>query len=105
MEKPINEMSKDELKAYAESGVDFEIVNIDMRKNVDELRTKIQDAYDLAHPTPVIGGELFTKNETVPFLATHIKNKANNRIFPKTDLLVKYLGDNGVVCDKDGNPA
>ncbi len=97
----INEMSKDELKVYAESGADFPAISLDMRKSIDTLRAEVQAAL----PVPAMEGELFTKNETVPALATHIRNKANGRIFVKTDLLVKHLGDIGVICDKDGNPA
>jgi hypothetical protein len=107
MDKPINEMSKDELKVYAASGVDFSAIELDMRKSIDTLRADMQKVYDTTHPetTVAVEGELFTKNEQVPILATHIQNKANGRIFVKTDLLVKHLGVDGIVCDKHGNPA
>jgi len=107
MNKPINEMSKDELKEYAVSGIDFSAIELDMRKNIDTLRTDIQKIYDTTHPETLVAveGDLFTKNKQVPILATHIKNKANGRIFDKTELLVKHLGDNGVVCDANGNLA
>lgn len=107
MNKPISEMSKDELKEYAASGVDFSAIELDMRKSIDTLRADIQKVYDTTHPETTVAkeGELFTKGEQVPILATHIKNKATGRIFVKTELLVKHLGDNGIVCDVNGSPA
>ena len=107
MDKPISEMTKDELKAYAASDVDFSAIELDMRKSVDTLRAEVQKVYDTTHPETLVAkeGELYVKGEQVPVLATHIRNKKNNRIFVKTETLVKHLGDDGIVCDVNGNPA
>lgn len=88
----ISSLDKDGLADYARTVFKTEL---DMRKNLESLRKDVKAMQD----KPAKADELPLKK------ASHIKNKANGRVFPYTQLLIAHLGDNAIPCDENGEPA
>ena len=98
--KDVSALSKDELQVYAESGEDFPAVTLDLRKGIESLRKQVLDLQPKENTTSE--GDLFTKDEPTT-AATHIKNKTTGNIFLHTKALSDHLGDDGAMCDSEGN--
>jgi len=94
----VSEFNKDQLQEYLvknDDGVGF--VDLDMRKSVENLRNEVKALQEKVSVAPQ---QEEVKQSAV---ATHIKNLSTGLVFEANETLVKYLGENGMPCDKDGN--
>ncbi len=88
----ISTMTKDQLAVFAKDSFNVEL---DLRKNIDALRTEVTKLEKTGAPKAATPAAKKTP--------THLLNRNNNRVLPYTAALEKYL-TNAIPCDENGKP-
>ena len=98
--KDVSALTKDELQEYAQSGVDFPAITLELKKGVESLRKQVAELQPKEAVLPVAESLLAEPAKQ----ATHIKNKKTGRVFLKTQSLIDHLLEDGLLCDSEGKP-
>lgn len=88
----VSEYTKDQLAEFVKTLPGNH--ELDMRKKIETLREQVVKMQSAP--------SLLAIKEVAKVTATHIKNKSTGFVFEFTPVLLDHLGENGMLCDVNG---